>query len=106
MTCPLSNCAGQLIALHDDVEETTTGFLVGECGHDHDDNCLSRTAVCSAGHLIKISVRRRCNACTWVGKSTCDVCGGGPKFDTWPALPPCTLEQRSLPFRYLPRRVS
>lgn len=54
-------------------------------GHDHDDNCLTRTYRCPQGHKDLLSVRRTCSTpgCTWKGKITCKGCGGD-KIDAWP----------------------
>lgn len=53
-------------------------------GHNHDDNCLLRMYVCDqCGHNHKVSKRRRCPACDWVGKDSC-FCHKGPKLDEWP----------------------
>jgi hypothetical protein len=65
--------------------------LVGYCsppGHDHNDNCLKTVVVCSNGHQLRVSKRRRCNAegCDWVGKEEC-FCHPGKKLDEWPVRP-------------------
>ncbi|MCP4651011.1 MAG: hypothetical protein GY853_13165 [PVC group bacterium] len=66
----------------------TGSTMVGYCsppGHDHDDNCLSRTYRCENGHEHRYSLRRRCNVegCGWVGKDEC-FCHDGKKVDKWP----------------------
>lgn len=52
-------------------------------GHNHDDNCKIRSYVCSNGHMVAISKRRKCPKCDWVGKSEC-FCHPGKKVDEWP----------------------
>jgi hypothetical protein len=65
-------------------EQTLVGYF-SPPGHDHDDNCLSRTYRCTCGHSIHISLRRRCSNpdCDWVGKDEC-FCHKGKKVDEWP----------------------
>lgn len=65
-------------------EEYTT--LVGYSsppGHDHDDNCRSRTYVCEMGHLTKVSKQASCPTCDWKGTLTCG-CHEGEKVAEWP----------------------
>lgn len=55
-------------------------------GHNHDDNCISRSFVCEqCGNIIVLSKRRKCNVpgCDWIGKKNC-FCHEGEKIDFWP----------------------
>jgi len=52
-------------------------------GHDHDDNCLVRTYYCEDNHAYRVSKRRRCPVCDWVGKESCS-CHPDKKVDEWP----------------------
>jgi hypothetical protein len=55
-------------------------------GHDHDDNCLTRSFHCVNGHLTRGSIQRSCSApgCEWKGKVMCCGYNGGPKWTRWP----------------------
>jgi hypothetical protein len=79
-------CNEPLVSMGEDIWQTCVGYQSPE-GHDHDDNCMSRSALCSAGHSTTIALRRNCPACDWRGKAECRTCGGGIKLDAWPDLP-------------------
>lgn len=69
-------------------EETQT--LVGYFsppGHNHDDNCRSRTYTCANGHATRLSIQNRCSdkTCTWNGQAEC-FCHVGRKLTDWPPL--------------------
>jgi hypothetical protein len=71
------------------VTRTITGRLsVLVAGHDHDDNCVTKTYYCTEGHATRGSVRRHCFACDWQGKVTCDIpgCCSGMKWERWPEV--------------------
>lgn len=64
-------------------------------GHNHDDNCISRSYKCENGHSRDVSIIRKCNAqyphipvgttCDWHGKTRCNIAGcGGEKLEEWP----------------------
>lgn len=65
------------------MESTTLVGYLSPVGHNHDDNCLKRSYVCSNGHYQTLSKRRRCQVCDWVGKEEC-FCHSGKKVDEWP----------------------
>lgn len=65
-----------------ETRETLLGYHSPE-GHEHDDNCLSRTYICTNNHKISVSKRRTCPACDWKGKEEC-FCHKGKKVDEWP----------------------
>lgn len=73
---------GLLMKKYRDERETLVGFA-SPPGHDHNDNCLLRDYLCANGHERTIAKRRRCPACSWVGKGRC-FCHDGPKLDEWP----------------------
>lgn len=54
-------------------------------GHDHDDNCKTKTYKCKNDHYEKVSKRNRCTNpdCDWVGKEEC-FCHQGKKVEEWP----------------------
>lgn len=64
----------------------TTTTLVGYSspeGCDHDDNCLTRIYKCKNNHSRKVSIRRVCSNCSWVGKDDCG-CHSEKKLNHWP----------------------
>lgn len=61
---------------------TLVGYESPE-GHEHDDNCLSRVYVCSNQHQKKVSLRRSCPTCDWLGRETC-FCHTDPKVKERP----------------------
>lgn len=78
------NCkeCGEKIEQRNDIWGGTFETLVGyhsPPGHNHDDNCRTRIYECKNGHSVKLSVRRRCDACDWVGKDEC-FCHLGKKI--------------------------
>lgn len=98
LTCAV--CGDPLISMGDDVRRTLVGYARGECGSPHDDNCVTRSAWCRAGHRTTISIRRSCESCSWRGKDRCrPYCHDGLKLDAWPGLPvgqaPVLTEARS-----------
>ena len=52
-------------------------------GHEHNDNCLSRSIWCANGHRNQVSRRSACPRCDWKGKATC-WCHEFAKVDEWP----------------------
>lgn len=64
------------------ISQTLVGYL-SPPGHYHDDNCMLQIYRCPNGHFRKISKRRRCQKCDWVGKESC-FCHDGLKLDEWP----------------------
>ena len=101
-TC--QECGGPLVEMSADVEATLVGCPTGDCGHEHDDNCVGRVAWCAAGHRTLLGLLRRCNdqepqrswgydvgdttpGCDWHGRETCHICRPHPKLDAWPDLP-------------------
>jgi hypothetical protein len=78
-------CHEPLVSMSSDIWETCVGYF-SPPGHDHDDNCMSRSARCAAGHPNTLSIRRACPACTWRGRDECRTCGDR-KLDAWPELP-------------------
>ena len=65
----------------------TRSALVGyisPVGHNHDDNCVSRTYTCKNNHSITVSKINKCPACDWVGKARCSCCPG-VKLEEWPS---------------------
>lgn len=81
LNCP--EC-GELMSFTEGFDGTreTLVYYVSPPGHDHDDNCLKRIYRCPNGHARKVSKRRRCPSCDWVGKKTC-FCHPDPKVDEW-----------------------
>lgn len=63
-------------------------------GHDHDDNCRSRTYLCANGHGTRVFRRNRCPVaeCGWVGKADCWCCG--VKLDEWPDVPVAQMDRK------------
>lgn len=62
--------------------QTLVGYY-SPSGHNHDDNCWTREYACPIGHTMKIGKRRRCPACDWVGKESCE-CHDCLKVDEFP----------------------
>jgi hypothetical protein len=62
--------------------ETLVGYM-NIPGHKHNDNCLGKGYYCKNGHCTQVYLRRRCPACDWKGKETCE-CHKGAKVDVWP----------------------
>jgi len=93
-----ATCNAPLVSMGDDVSSTLVGYVRGACGGPHNDNCLTRSAWCRAGHQTVIALRRTCEGCDWRGKESCD-CHQGRKLDAWPALPvglpPTVVEAKS-----------
>lgn len=106
MTC--QTCGGAFVRLGH--RETTLMGSGGPPGHDHDRNCVGRSAWCAAGHRTLLMIRRRCNdhecelafghatddsgqpwdttpACDWLGKATCTICAPHVLVDAWPDVP-------------------
>ncbi|MDD5589076.1 MAG: hypothetical protein PHP92_03430 [Candidatus Nanoarchaeia archaeon] len=58
-------------------EQGETSTLLGynpedyENGHNHDDNCIVRTYICSNGHEEKLSIINKCPICDWTGEKEC-----------------------------------
>lgn len=67
--------------------ETLVGFS-SPPGHDHDDNCRVRIYRCEKNHIKRVSIRRRCHKCDWLGKAEC-FCHEGSKVDDWPDVIQC-----------------
>jgi hypothetical protein len=79
------NECSQLMIPSGEISETLVGYP-SPPGHDHDDNCECQIYTCPNGHRRKISKRRRCQKCEWVGKESC-FCHDGLKVDEWPKYP-------------------
>lgn len=82
--CPICS---QPFVRQGELVETTVGYHSPR-GHDHDDNCLTCSFYCAAGHRITGSVQRRCSVvgCDWRGKVMCCGYRGGPKWLAWPSI--------------------
>lgn len=65
------------------VEQETLVYYQSPEGHNHNDNCLTRTYVCENKHNLIVSKQQKCPACDWQGKTTC-FCHPGPKVTNWP----------------------
>lgn len=65
------------------MRSTLVGMPIGECGYEHDDNCLKRNYTCKNGHTVTLSLRRSCVHCGWKGIETC-WCHSGKKLGRWP----------------------
>lgn len=65
------------------VSKTLVGYIFQSSDHRHDDNCLCQRYFCPEGHTKRISKRRRCPNCEWVGKAQC-FCHENLKVDEWP----------------------
>lgn len=93
-----SVCGDPLALMGEDVSCTLVGYVRGECGLPHDDNCITRSAWCRSGHRTSLSIRRTCEGCDWRGKECCS-CHAGVKLDAWPNLPigrpPMLIEAKS-----------
>jgi hypothetical protein len=83
--CLVCNECNQLMTPSGEIGQTLVGFH-SPAGHDHDDNCLWQIYTCPNGHHRKISKRRRCPKCEWVGKESC-FCHDSLKVDEWPKPP-------------------
>lgn len=82
----LCGCGEPILKRASGFDGGTMSTLVGYFsppGHDHDDNCETRYYLCANGHPHRLSVRRRCPACDWRGKTKC-FCHPYPKLDEWP----------------------
>ena len=80
--CP--ECSEKMIA------GPTITTLVGYSspkGCDHDDNCLTRVYKCINNHSRRVSIRRVCPNCSWVGKDDCG-CHSEKKLNHWPGEEP------------------
>jgi hypothetical protein len=77
---PPTTCAecGDPLVRHTEETETCMGYF-SPPGHDHDDNRLSRTYRCGAGHPTMVTLIRSCPACEWRGRTE-------GRVDEWPAL--------------------
>lgn len=80
--CP--ECGEELDTRSEYIWQTAVGYD-SPPGHDHDDNCVTRAYKCKKGHVVKLSIRRRCpvEGCGWEGKERCS-CHKMDKFDEWP----------------------
>ncbi len=75
---------GKPFAGYDHEISTLVGYLSPN-GHDHDDNCRSRTYYCDDDHTTVIRKRNRCPSCDWVGRDECSVCNT-TALDEWPEV--------------------
>lgn len=82
MVLACKKCSQGLYALHFGAWSTCVGYE-SLPGHAHDDNCLTRSYGCANGHVIILSIRRKCHACDWLGKTAC-FCHPGEKLPEWP----------------------
>jgi hypothetical protein len=89
--CP--RCEGTITGTDGTTFSTAVG-VNSPPGHRHDDNCMVKTYWCENGHRFAVSIRRRCGVtmqdgtvCPWLGKASCDTCGG-EKVDAWPVVHP------------------
>lgn len=75
---------------------TLVGFF-SPLGHNHDDNCRSRSFVCKNGHVTRMSRRNSCSdpKCDWKGKLTC-FCHEGEKVDEWPQFDEVVNDEKFL----------
>jgi hypothetical protein len=87
--CP--ECGGPIVGGGDGGWVTCVGYS-SPPGHNHDDNCETRTYWCGNGHRFTLSKRARCGVmqpdgtrCEWVGQLTC-FCHPGEKIDAWPVI--------------------
>jgi len=79
--CP--KCNGKMVC---EGTSSTLVYYTSPQGHDHDDNCRSRSYFCTeCGEELLISKRNKCPNpdCNWVGKESC-WCHEGKKVDEWP----------------------
>ena len=67
-----------------EVSYTCVGFY-SPPGHNHDDNCMSRSIRCANDHRYNVSHRRSCPKCDWKGAPTCWCCKFA-KVDKWPVI--------------------
>lgn len=58
---------------------TLVGYMNGECGRKHDDNCVAHMLQCKNKHERVVQVRASC-PCGWKGKLTC-FCHDGEKVE-------------------------
>lgn len=79
-----SEC-GELMRSEGGYFETLVGYM-SPPGHNHDDNCRQACYQCPNGHVRRISKRKRCFVCDWVGKDRC-FCRLDLKVDEWPKNP-------------------
>lgn len=89
--CLVCNECGQLMTPSGEIGKTLVGYS-SPPEHDHDDNCECQIYICPSGHRRKISKRRRCPKCEWVGKESC-FCHDGLKVDEWPKPPNAALSE-------------
>ena len=68
---------------NDPIQTSTLLSYSSPEGHNHDDNCLTRSYICYNKHITKIGLRCKCNKCSWKGKETCG-CHHGLKVDKFP----------------------
>jgi predicted RNA-binding Zn-ribbon protein involved in translation (DUF1610 family) len=81
MKCP--EC-GEEFVRHSGSARTMVGYF-SPPGHNHNDNCESRTYWCKKDHRTRLSIRQRCPECDWMGKEEC-FCHPGKKIDKWPEI--------------------
>jgi hypothetical protein len=78
-------CDSEIIPKSHRSESSTLVAYMSPPGHDHDDNCISRTYYCEQGHVNILTIQRRCPnpSCDWVGKEKC-FCHLDRKVKEWP----------------------
>jgi hypothetical protein len=70
---------------------TTSVAFSSPVGHNHDDNCVTRTYRCDQGHTLLANIRNKCHACDWVGRDCC-FCHEGKKLEIRPERMPDAIE--------------
>lgn len=76
-------CEEQMFSHNSGFFQTYVGYI-SPPGHNHDDNCQERGYSCENGHTRMVSVIRKCPLCDWRGKTECNTCRSGKKFEEWP----------------------
>lgn len=72
---------GERLFRKDNREMSTMLCFTYEEGHNHDDNCITRSYCCKNGHARRLSIVNSCDSCDWKGKIECFCC---VKVMKWP----------------------
>lgn len=80
--CP--KCGGRFVR-RSQHEITTLVSFSSPAGHNHDDNCITRSYKCENDHWTIVSIQRRCPVCDWRGKDNC-FCHPEKKVEAWPEI--------------------